>query len=326
MSCIDKAECDTLWNMKALAIIAVVACHCCYVNENASRLNKLMVYVFEYWMSYGVPIFYFAAGYLFHSDEKGFRYFCKKKIKTIIIPWIFTGTLVWLYVVLRKGGMNWNNWIHYLFLKESYLYFLTDLLVFYVLFYIIVKNWRLEKCLNIFFVIGVFVAEIANVECVLENVPGKGLPIVNMLVFYMGMLFRNRKLGAKIRSTWGVLLVVPFVVIRFIQLNIIKSSSGIILNICGSMCLVIALYSFCYSLAKRCVPWLCVLGKYSFAIYLLHMPVAGMVANLLNRSEKFAVLTLWRPMIVIVITYIFITIYGRVFNERPNLMVLIGVR
>ena len=40
----------------------------------------------------------------------------------------------------------------------------------------------------------------------------------------------------------------------------------------------------------------------SFSIYLLHMPFAGITANLLNRSEKLAFLTILRPIIVIIVT------------------------
>lgn len=326
MTDLDKLESRAIWNVKAMALIAIVACHCCQVSENPNGLNQLTTYFFDYWISYGVPVFYFVAGYLFRTDEKGVFHFWNKKIKTIVIPWIFTGTLVWLYIVLRKGGMNWNNWCHYLFLRESYLYFLTDLIVFYALLYWIRKKEYLFKWLNVMLAICVLVAELANIELLLQNVPGKGLPVVNFLLFYIGMLSRDLKLGEKIRTWKWMGFGIPFVVIRFIQINIIKTSSGIVLNILGSMCLIIAVYSFCYKLAEKKASWICNLGKYSFPIYLLHMPAAGLISNLLNRSEQFAVLTLWRPFIVIGITYVLIKIYECLVHNRQMFLMLIGER
>lgn len=326
MSDLDKLESRALWNVKALALIAIVACHCCHVSESPNRVNQWTVRFFDYWISYGVPIFYFVAGYLFQTDEKGVFHFWKKKIKTVLMPWIFTGTLVWLYVVLRKGGMNWWNWFSFLFLKESYLYFLTDLLVFFALFYWIRKNMKLTAYLNGIFLVGVIVFEILNIECMVENVPGKGVPVVNMLVFYIGMLFRHLRLCEKIRELKWVLLGIPFIMIRFIQLNIIKTSSGILLNVLGSLCLVITIYSFCYYLAEENALGICTLGKYSFSIYLLHMPVAGVVANLLNRSETFCVLTLWRPMMVIGITFAMIKICEKICCCNKQVKGLLGIR
>lgn len=50
-------------------------------------------------------------------------------------------------------------------------------------------------------------------------------------------------------------------------------------------------------------------GKRSFCIYLLHMPIAGIIANLFNRTEKLSFLTIFRPLIVIGITLWLIRIY-----------------
>ena len=71
--------------------------------------------------------------------------------------------------------------------------------------------------------------------------------------------------------------------------------------------------------------WLEKMGKASFSIYLLHMPVAGVVANLLNRSEYFAPLTIFRPIIVIAITMLFVRLYFGLFT-KDVFKVFIGYR
>ena len=142
MSAIDKRESNTFWYMKAFAVVAIVACHCTHVSEDAGMINRWTKTFLDFWIQCGVPIFFFIAGFFLNAGElpKDLGKFWIKKLKTIVVPWIITGTAVWLYIVLRKGGITFEGWFRYLFMRESYLYFLTDLLLFYLLFFTIYKN------------------------------------------------------------------------------------------------------------------------------------------------------------------------------------------
>lgn len=90
---LNEDEKTTYWIAKGLAVIAIVACHCCHVSENASALNQISYKFMNLWMGLGVPVFYFFAGY-FMNTRIGWRDFWKKKSITIILPWIFTGSMV----------------------------------------------------------------------------------------------------------------------------------------------------------------------------------------------------------------------------------------
>ena len=127
---LDERTKNVIWISKGIAVIAIVACHCCQINENASFFNVAANAIMNFWIYIGVPVFYFFAGY-FMDNDCPYRKFWKKKMVTIIIPWFITGTLVWLYVVLRKGGVSFENWIKFVVFKKSYLYFLSDLMIFY---------------------------------------------------------------------------------------------------------------------------------------------------------------------------------------------------
>ncbi len=116
---IDQKTSDRLWMIKAFAVIAIVACHCTHTVENPGKINQMATSFFNLWIGYGVPIFYLLSGYVFSANAK-FADFLKKKAITVLIPWIVTGTAVWLYVVLRKGGIGFREWFGYLFLRESY--------------------------------------------------------------------------------------------------------------------------------------------------------------------------------------------------------------
>ena len=98
---VDSETSEKFWLLKAFAIIAVVACHCTNTIDNPGRINTIATYFFDAWKGSGVPIFYFCAGFFFKGSGK-FLPFVKNKVVSIIVPWVFTGTLIWLYIVLRK--------------------------------------------------------------------------------------------------------------------------------------------------------------------------------------------------------------------------------
>ena len=91
--------------------------------------------------------------------------------------------------------------------------------------------------------------------------------------------------------------------------------------------LMICLYNIRNILNKLKLEYIAVyMGKLSFSLYLLHMPVAGIVANILNRSESFALLTFVRPIIVIAITVLLIEAYKRIVKNNEKMLMLIGIR
>lgn len=70
------------------------------------------------------------------------------------------------------------------------------------------------------------------------------------------------------------------------------------------------------------------IGKKSFAIYLLHMPIAGIVSNLCNRLDIFVV-TVARPIIVLAIVYIVLYLADKLIPEgsiKKCINMLIGMR
>jgi hypothetical protein len=100
---------------KFLAIISVIVAHSRSTNYNylstiTERLGTL-----------GVLTFLIIGGYYFNIDKYGFVPFFKNKLKTIVIPWVFTGTVIYL-VGLHFDLIDWLLWI---IGYKTYLYYLT---------------------------------------------------------------------------------------------------------------------------------------------------------------------------------------------------------
>lgn len=322
---IDKRESDAIWIMKAVAVLAIVSCHCCEVDPNAGLINQIATYFFEGWMRFGVPVFYFLSGYFFRCEEKGFSNFWKKKFITIIIPWIVTGTAIWMYVVLRKGGISLRGWLGFVFLRESYLYYLTNLIAFYLVLYY-VRKWKyLRYAVSCAVVLSIIlqICGIRNLFTLTDM-----MQVTNPFIcFYIGMVFGIRKWLGRFRAGIWSLGICFFIGFRVIdRVCTMNGNYAWMIFLITFLALIISLFSISYQLAGKEQKILQAVGRKSYSIYLLHMPAAGVIANLLNRSYSFAILTFVRPIIVIAITMFLVWIYEKITKKNKWFMLLIGER
>ena len=327
---VDSETSERFWLLKAFAIIAVVACHCTNTIDNPGRINTIATYFFDAWKGSGVPIFYFCAGFFFKGSGK-FLPFVKNKVVSIIVPWVFTGTLIWLYIVLRKGGVSFDNWLGYLFLRDSYLYFLTDLMIFYVIMYVAHKSRYIYIALCVYTAISCIIPTFTTgyVSSAL-TMPYAVLGISSgyWLYFCLGTVCRQLNVIKYINNQKLVCFIFVAAFLAAVEAVYIKEI-GILfyVSLCKNISLMICLYNMINILNKLKLEHIAVyVGKLSFSLYLLHMPVAGIVANILNRSESFALLTFVRPIIVIAITVLLIGAYKRIVKNNDKMLMLIGIR
>lgn len=117
-SCMNVAKC--------FAIISVIMAH--------SRNINFYFYsnITERIGAIGVVAFLIIAGYYFNVAKYGVKDFFKNKITTIIVPWVFTGTIV--FFVSNKGNnLFFSGWINWIIGSRTYLYYLTVLLLCYLI-------------------------------------------------------------------------------------------------------------------------------------------------------------------------------------------------
>lgn len=74
---------ESLFVIKAFAILSVTAAHCVYTDMYVQRLTSLIGTI-------GVPVFLIVAGYYFNKKEQ-WNVLAKKKMRRIVVPWIFMG-------------------------------------------------------------------------------------------------------------------------------------------------------------------------------------------------------------------------------------------
>lgn len=221
-----------------------------------------------------------------------------KRIRRLILPWLVSGTLVYLYVYLRKPPMSLSGYAAFLLGNGSYLYYLTMLACMYLVF-----TWPVMRSKPVLYACIIVTA---CVSVFALNVP-KFTPYLNIFnwvgYFALGILCGqscdgSERIFARLTRWQGV---VHAFTVTLITVMVLQNRAG---SYWGGICAVAA-WSGALSillLGRRLarVRFLQWLGEDSLFIYLWHMPIAGIMANLMNRGFLIH-FVLFRPIFVLAI-------------------------
>lgn len=333
---VEKAESRYLFYLKAIAIFCVVCAHVAPVPDASGIANRVCSRFLDCLGTMGVPILFMISGYFYEKNKDSFGVFWKKKAVTIVIPWVICETIVWFYVVIRKGGISLLNWIKFIVGITSTTYYLTILLIFFLLLWKIRKN-------QILMLLGVIISMIGLLFTALDYPPMVQLsslvstPYLNPFhwlgYFCFGILCSQRttllNLGrtcGKIFWFTGSLLAVSILCHIYYHLDYSYFSSFAIPNIILSSCTIMGIT---YHLRDKTCNILLQLGKDSYTVYLVHQLLAGMIVWLTSKADFFA-LTLMRPFVVIVLIMIGLNILRRLSDAVGGKLKwfypLIGIR
>ena len=144
---------NTFYAYKAMAILFVVMMHCIYSTRPVSRVAGAFGIL-------GVPIFFFTSGFFFDRREAT-KVFWKKKMWSIVIPWLLYGTLLYLFACalnnFSKVELPFLKWI---IGNGSWLYYVPVLIQCFILFRICDNKW-FDMVVFLLFILS-------NVLCVLD--------------------------------------------------------------------------------------------------------------------------------------------------------------
>lgn len=296
--------------LKSFAIFSVVSAHVGGVDKNTNELNLFFSRILGQIGSIGVGIFFLISGYLFYKNKDSLVNFFRKRSVSIFVPWILTGTAVYLVGVFGGKKFEIISWFNWLIGNGTYLYYLTILIVFYLVFFYLSKN-------N-FFIISTILLSFISIALTSTGTLDGINPYLNpfnfVCYFSIGMIISRKdnliNLAKRcMKHRYSLLLLYIFLVLIVWYFDI---SSGY----WGSASLILqpvsiaTVFGFAANDSVYKEKFL-LIGKESFSIYLLHMPVAGKIASIFN-SYNLWLFTLARPFIVIGITLGFILIYKKI--------------
>ena len=330
----DRDECIVI--MRGFAIFSVICAHVASIPSDAHTNVALICKFFSYIGIMGVPIFFFLSGMLYNK-KKCIKDFWYSKIRMIVVPWFFCETIIWLYVVLRKGGVSVSNWIKFILGYNHSTYYLSILIILFVLF------WKIR-----FYKFGIFLSLLISVvalEAYVWNILELSFlwkwqinpylnPLFWMLYFALGLLVSKFNIWSKIK-TWsqkivylcgGLIVGVFFIQIYFecefsywSKFSIFSALLGIVFAI--GLEKVVNAFKINIFFSK--------MGELSFQIFLLHELFAGAVAKITS-YEGLQWLVIARPLLVLFFSMFLICFVLHIFRKKNKMYditkLLLGVR
>ena len=324
-----------LYIVKAVAIVSVVSAHTSPVPDNTGTFNFLCSRILNSLGTMGVPVFFLLAGFFFEKNTRKWKEFWKNKLVTIIVPWICCATILWLYVVIRKGGIEFESWFWFVYGRTSTMYHLKVLVELYIILFflkqykwflyifiglsgasILLSGWS-ENILNVWF---------GNVYCNLFNWIG---------YFGIGILIQRRKLLIKL-VYWAERLVGIWILL-YVMTSWLHYSQGWSWTYWSKFALlnIFLQCAICFGIAsvlmrtKRFSKCLIEVGKNSFSIYLTHQLIVGVIVYITNIVE-IGIVTLARPFITIILWNIgmggAIYVVKRYFPRMKKCFMVLGLR
>lgn len=325
-------EKEYIYILKALAIFCVICAHVSIVKEDAGIISMKCGELFNYFGTIGVPVFMILSGYLFEKNKKSFVEFWERKLVSIVIPWIFCGTLLWLYIVIRKGEASFLKWLLFILGYNHSTYYLSVLLILYVIFWGKTKDWKL------------YIMLVLSIFSIVSTGWHIGINFINSIfgTFYLNPLnwIAFFVVGIIISKKDVLLKYAKWCSQRMVMLIVVSLAYFLIMTNKGEFIYYFSKYSlfahvvnvsfimgvgfFLLIHDKKRI--LIFIGEVSFSIYLLHQFVTGVVIQITNKIGSFF-LVFMRPYIVLITILCIIFILKKIEKNKFRILkLLIGLR
>ena len=265
---------------KAFALISIVCAHIGFSAGTPYAITKIYSAI----ASIGVVCYLFAAGYYYNPPKYTFAGLLKNKATTIVLPWAFLGTIMYLYNAILSKNLSIIGYLKWIIGNGSFLYFMTVLVICFLIFY------RANKIVLIASIVVNLISLALTATKVIDPVI-KVLHITNYLnvfnwigIFVIGMLVKRvpaEKFYLFIRKTRFVFLGLFAVAVALVCVFNVGvgyfSYVGIWLELLGTLAILgistakIFENKFVFDVSNL-----------SFTIYLVHMMVIGVFDRLYN--------------------------------------------
>lgn len=288
---------DVLFAFKAIAIIMAVAAHCSsYTMELPCRIGALFG-------TLGVPVFYFLSGVFFKAGTKRFW---RKKVRTIVVPWLVWGSLTFaLSLVISGNPATGTEYIKWMIGSGT---FVPVLLLCFALFSFCQNTWWSVTLIVIW-----VISHTLTVLSVLEN----GVWITNYQNVFnwigyfaignlVGKLGVERLIQIIVRWRYAVCAGAVLLAAVYVWLDV-PSYWTVFSAPCQLLCGAALLCVSCSAGKSRLMVDI---GKNTYPIYFAHMQIGiGLLNRLVMKRllpalgwGEYAAAFLW-PALVVLVTY-----------------------
>ena len=310
---------------RAFAIFSVI---CAHMNFGEGHLiaNTIRNSLGEI----GVCVFFVISGFFYNRKSNDSIVFWRKKLSHVITPWFLMSTLVFLIsaVFLHATKLSLISFLKNFFGFGTHYWYMTVLIIMFILFQFISKKWQYISCL-IISVISVYTS--AVLLAVFSLRINQFLNIFNWVGFFaLGIVLRKtdtiniiisrkNKIILLFSSITCMFVCVYVQVLTNIPTNSYISFTSLLFEISGMIIVFLLASVLCDS--KLLID----IGKKSYFIYLTHIQIVGFISTRLPYNTLFFVL---RPFICLMICYILSVLFAKALKwfRLEKLSVFFGIK
>lgn len=129
----------TIYAIRCIAILSVITAHL-NVIDNSDLLSSIITHIWAIIARFGVPCFLITGGYYYHREKNDTISFWRKKIFSVLIPWIIASFFTYtMHSVLHK---SWSiiGYLKWFIGSNSLYYYMTVYVIMLVLFKFVTKT------------------------------------------------------------------------------------------------------------------------------------------------------------------------------------------
>lgn len=310
--------------MRSVLLLSIISAHSSITFAEVTGIFRFLVWqLWQFWSIVGVPGFLIISGYLYQGNQEDCRKLVIKKAKSILIPWFFCGTII--FFISQFGGYSVSRYLAFLVGNGSYLYYMSIICLCFIIFY-----WWFDK---IFFLLLCIFINLGSLFLFQENIYtlpfSNSLNIFNWLGYFsIGLLMKkfNGIYKYKLKSK-GIYQYIGILGVGLLGGTIFGSINYFFVqSYFFAIISLIGIYGICLNMSGKICDILSLIGRWSFSIYLLHMPIVSMLKKIVRMSViDFYILI---PCITVLLFYIIFhsSLWEKVSMKYRILAILIGMR
>lgn len=301
---------EALYAYKAVAIVLVAAAHC------PSADNLFGNQVLRFLGTLGVPIFFIVSGFTF-KEKEGQRIFWNKKLKNLIVPWAFWGTMTYFCHILSDGiAFNLVSAVRWILGYGTWLYFVPVLIICFAVFKAIKKTKSIAFVMLLSYISNALVFfNILGCQAIITNYQN---PFNWMIFFGIGKLLQNCDICkiAKIQTKNKLAIWIGTLLITIVYIEFFVPDYWTVCSIPIELLWAFSIFSIIEFFLKFKV--IKNVGKLTYPIYFIHMQfgifaincLIALLGNLkmIEGFESSILVILCKPVAVVFVTYLMICV------------------
>lgn len=290
----SKQISEKMYIMKAVAIVCVITAHSNYFMVS----NSFVVFLLGRFCRVGVFSFLLISGYYYKPES-----FCigvKKNIKRLVLPWLFLGSLMYLFSIRANATLSFMKYVNNILGNGSTLYFCTMLFLIKLIALFFPRNKKafhsicfvclIITLMSLFITALGLLPQDSNSNLNFYQYLNPYLNICNWIGIYtLGILVKEYNLIHKIIKTKWLNVILNFSCLIVILLSSLESNYSYwsFFGIYSELSFFFILMNFIFKIKiVKLRKYLINIGKNTFPIFMLHYPVLTLLYKVIRNYDN----------------------------------------